>query len=679
MGHALGLVHTHQREDRDDYVRIYPERIEDEGLGAYTNLYRVLPYGFGPYDFKSVMHYHAFGFLKPGITEPSLTRLNGSTDIGGNDYPIPSDEIEMSRLYPGIPGTVSPAGDFATPPAERPTFFISSAILDGAAYTPGFIPPLERGSDVSTRIVVTNSGRTWTESDNLFFVVEPFGPIGIASPAVYWIDRTVPDGGTFELDFELLVSNFGSSVGFIDVTLLDGANRRQDYDWIYVPIGSTGATSTGASQVPSVEPGATALPPGALLPFDVHVSNPGPTPETVRVRGYIDGAHVTDPQASFQIRTLEPGQTERFAFSAYVPETPGVIQAYGQLYTVSGNAPFRGNESGEIEIKLPPPSCGGCTFEGVACGQEGRCLNIPSQGCGSSHVCGSTCDAQAEVHFVDVTPDPVPPGAPFTVRARVKNLSAQVNQFSIRAYTDHSGVTPSERWEESQSLQPLEVRDASFVFDAPASGSFQAYGQVFCPGAPLPFVGNSSAPVAIASGGGGGPYTGAVPSATIVSVGPQPAGAGGTISLHARVHNHNGYTTSFHLRPYATAPTFVELPRRSVSVPPHSEVTELIEFPVPNQPGAALDLHFQAEFNVGQALSGDSAWGVPIGGPNPPPNPVPPPENICPGPNDGDTTGCLPDGSGHTTYRSCQSCRAAYPAAPGCVQKSQLNWCWKPQ
>jgi hypothetical protein len=283
------------------------------------------------------------------------------------------------------------------------------------------------------------------------------------------------------------------------------------------------------------------------------------------------------------------------------------------------------------------------------------------------------------VHFVSVTPDPVPPGAPFTVRARVKNLSTQVNQFSIRGYTDHSGVTPAERWEESQSLQPLEVRDAAFHFTAPAAGSFQAHGQVFCPGAPLPFVGNSSAPVAIASGGGGGPYTGIVPSATIVSVGPQPAAAGGTISLHARVHNHNGYTTSFYLRPYATAPTFEELPRRSVSIPPHSEVTELIEFPVPNQSGAALDLHFQAEFTVGQALSGDSALGVPIGGPNPPPNPLPPPENICPGPNDGDTTGCPLDGAGHTTYRSCQSCRAAYPAAPGCVQKAQLDWCWKPQ
>jgi hypothetical protein len=681
MGHALGLIHTHQREDRDEYVTVHPENIVETYLTAYTTRYRVLPFGFGPYDFHSVMHYEAFGFLKPGVVEPSLTRLDGSTDIGGNDFPTPVDEQEMRRLYPGV-GAVSPASDFAVPPEDRPTFYISSVVLDGSAFTPGFAPPLPAGSTVNTKIVLTNSGRPWTESDSLWIAVEAFGAIGIPSPLVYYVDRTVPTGGGFELEFELLVSSFSSSsLGFIDITLLDSANRTQDYDWLYLPVGSGGATSTGVAQVPLVEPGATVLPPGSLLPFDVHVRNPGSAPETVRVRGYIGGAMVTDPQASFQIRTLEPGQSERFTFAAFVPDTPGIVRAYGQLYTVNGNVAFTGNESGEVQVKVPPAACGGCSFAGVACGEEGFCLNDPSLGCGVSHVCGTTCDAQAEMHHVTVTPNPVPPGAPFTVSARVKNLSAQINQFSIRGYTDHPQATPSESWVADTSLQPLEVRDYSFVFTAPAAGAFQAHGQVFCPGAPLPFVGNSSAPVAVSGGGGGGggPYTGAVPSATIAAVGPQPAAAGGLISLHARVHNHNSYTTTFYLRPYATAPGFVELPRRSVSIPPHSEVTELIEFPVPNQPGATLDLHFQAEYTVGQALSGASATGIPLGGPNPPPNPLPPPENICPGPNDGDTTGCPLDGSGNQSYKTCESCRAAYPEAPGCAQKYLLNWCWKPQ
>jgi hypothetical protein len=681
LGHALGLIHTHQREDRDDYVVVHPENLVESSIPAYMTRHRVLPFGFGPYDYHSIMHANAFGSLKPGVVEPSLTRLDGSTDIGGDGSPTPVDEQEMRRLYPGT-GTVSPASDFAAPPADRPSFFVSSVAVDGSAYTPGFVPPLELGRDVSLRIVLTNSGRPWTWGESLWITLSATGPLAVGGVPLFLVDRTVPTGGAFELDLELLVSSFVYPLpGRIDIRLIDEANRTQDAESLHLYVGSAGATSTGSAEVPAVEPRATVLPPGAVLPFDVHVLNPGPAPETVRVRGYLGGAQVTDPQASFQLRTLEPGQAESFSFSAVVPDTPGIVRAYGQLYTVSGGSPYEGNESGEVEVKVTP-SCGGCTFAGVACGEEGRCVQVPSQGCGISNVCGVSCDAQAEVQHVRVTPDPVPPGAPFTVTARVRNLSAQVNQFSLRGYADHPGVVPAERWEESWSLQPLEVREASFVFTAPDAGSLQAHGQVYCPGAPAPFVGNSSAPVAIASGGGGGgggPYPGVAPSSTIAAVGPQPAGAGGTISLHARIHNHNDYTTSFFLRPYATAPTFVELPRRSVSVPPRAEVTELVEFPVPDQPGAALDLHFQAEFVVGQALSGASATGVPIGGPLPPANPLPPPEPVCPGPNDGDTTGCPLDGAGHQSYRTCQSCRAAYPAAPGCAQKQLLSWCWKPQ
>jgi hypothetical protein len=690
LGHALGFIHTHQREDRDEFVLVHPENVLEPYGFAIVDRYRVLPFGFGPYDFRSVMHYSPFHFSKPPLYEPTITRLDGGLGLGGDGRPSALDEDEMARIYPGGPGTVSPVGDFIVPPAASPaSFFVSSVVIGGVASSPAVMAPLPPDAVTPMKLVLTNSGRPWLSNEGLRLSVSATGPVEVAAPSTFFVLSYVPGGGTFEIAFDVETYNFGNATSArLDLALRNGANQLLGAGAVHLNVGPTGTASASASRVLEVEPQAMVLSPGAILPFDVRVDNPSALPETVRVRGYVDGAHVTDPQASFQLRTLDPGQSETFSFSAVVPTTPGTLRAYGQLYTVSGSIAFTGNQSDEVLVKVTP-SCGGCTFQGVACGQEGRCLNDPSQGCGVAHVCGAACDAHAEVHFVNVTPDPVPAGAPFTVRTRVKNLSASGNTFSIRGYTDHGGVTPGEQWAEDQSLQPLEVRDTSFVFTAPASGSsgapgsFQAYGQVFCPGAPLPFVGNSSAPVTIAAsaggGGGGGPYTGIVPSATIVSVGPQPAGAGGTVSLHARVHNHNGYTTSFYLRPYATAPTFVELPRRAVAVPPHSDVTELIEFPVPNQPGATLDLHFQAEYNVGQALSGASATGVPIGGPLPPPNPIPPPENICPGPNDGDTTGCPLDGSGHVTYRTCASCRAAYPAAPGCVQKVQLDWCWKPQ
>jgi hypothetical protein len=94
------------------------------------------------------------------------------------------------------------------------------------------------------------------------------------------------------------------------------------------------------------------------------------------------------------------------------------------------------------------------------------------------------------------------------------------------------------------------------------------------------------------------------------------------------VHNHNNYTTPFYLRPYSDAPTVQELPRLAVSIPPQSDITELFVFSVPNAPGQPLDLHFQVEYTVGQALSGASATGIPIAGPGPSPSPTPPPRAL---------------------------------------------------
>ena len=59
VGHALGVIHEHQRNDRDDYVRILTENAYD----VFTHLFAV----YDPrettsldvtYDYSSVMQYH---------------------------------------------------------------------------------------------------------------------------------------------------------------------------------------------------------------------------------------------------------------------------------------------------------------------------------------------------------------------------------------------------------------------------------------------------------------------------------------------------------------------------------------------------------------------------------------------------------------------------------------------
>lgn len=57
LGHAIGLLHEHQRPDRDDFVVVRPEREP----AARSNLRVRSGRTVGPYDPGSVMHYDMFG------------------------------------------------------------------------------------------------------------------------------------------------------------------------------------------------------------------------------------------------------------------------------------------------------------------------------------------------------------------------------------------------------------------------------------------------------------------------------------------------------------------------------------------------------------------------------------------------------------------------------------------
>lgn len=55
LGHTLGLVHEHQRSDRDSYVTILTNNIAPGQEGNFVKL--TDSRNTGPYDFLSVMHY----------------------------------------------------------------------------------------------------------------------------------------------------------------------------------------------------------------------------------------------------------------------------------------------------------------------------------------------------------------------------------------------------------------------------------------------------------------------------------------------------------------------------------------------------------------------------------------------------------------------------------------------
>jgi len=76
FGHAIGLFHEHQRSDRDYYVLVITDNVEDDPFTRkefeklQSNHLRLL----GPYDYRSLMHYHQCAFLQPELDCGGLRR-----------------------------------------------------------------------------------------------------------------------------------------------------------------------------------------------------------------------------------------------------------------------------------------------------------------------------------------------------------------------------------------------------------------------------------------------------------------------------------------------------------------------------------------------------------------------------------------------------------------------------
>jgi hypothetical protein len=112
IGHALGLVHEHQRSDRDSHVAILTNNIVSGGIGNFVLLPNSL--NQGAYDFLSVMHYarnylagpETSGFgssnasaLDTIVTLPAYTNY---IDIMGEPGPVvlsDGDRAGMAAIY----------------------------------------------------------------------------------------------------------------------------------------------------------------------------------------------------------------------------------------------------------------------------------------------------------------------------------------------------------------------------------------------------------------------------------------------------------------------------------------------------------------------------------------------------------------------------------------------------
>ena len=97
IGHALGLWHEQSRTDRDSYVQIVWENIDEDHR---YNFDQHLNDGkdYGDYDYQSIMHYPADAFSKNGLK--TIIPLMDNVEIGQRNHLTDKDIAAINSMYP---------------------------------------------------------------------------------------------------------------------------------------------------------------------------------------------------------------------------------------------------------------------------------------------------------------------------------------------------------------------------------------------------------------------------------------------------------------------------------------------------------------------------------------------------------------------------------------------------
>jgi hypothetical protein len=107
IGHAVGLWHEQSREDRDLFVTIHWENIQD-GMAAQFNQHITDGDDIGAYDYGSIMHYPRTAFSKNG--QDTIVPTNPSAVIGQRNGLSAGDIAAVKSMYPSC-GVKNPASE----------------------------------------------------------------------------------------------------------------------------------------------------------------------------------------------------------------------------------------------------------------------------------------------------------------------------------------------------------------------------------------------------------------------------------------------------------------------------------------------------------------------------------------------------------------------------------------
>ena len=99
MLHACGFLHEQSTYNRDDYVEILTENIEDKHRNNFLRYNDTILTDFNTtYDYDSIMHYSAYAFSKNGKPTIKATRENRTT-LGQRNGFTDIDATKLNRMY----------------------------------------------------------------------------------------------------------------------------------------------------------------------------------------------------------------------------------------------------------------------------------------------------------------------------------------------------------------------------------------------------------------------------------------------------------------------------------------------------------------------------------------------------------------------------------------------------
>ena len=142
VGHALGLIHEHERSDRDQYVTIDTANIQ----AGFASDFDIVPGSLnqGPYDFDSIMHYFLTAFSANGgqtiAVNPPYDQTWNNSNIGTESHLSAADKAGMAAIY-GSPESAKAVTTTALTSSLNPSVFGQGVTLTAQVTGSGSLIP----------------------------------------------------------------------------------------------------------------------------------------------------------------------------------------------------------------------------------------------------------------------------------------------------------------------------------------------------------------------------------------------------------------------------------------------------------------------------------------------------------------------------------------------------------